>query len=82
VENSGAAGQGSSTRFDHVEDPVYTTTKGRPGEKRKQSGLHLKSSKVVKCTVCGSVHHTAPSCPSKLTPALEPKEIDFFRDMV
>jgi hypothetical protein len=42
----------------------------------------LKSSKVVKCTVCGSVHHTAPSCPSKLTPAPEPKEIDFFRDMV
>nr|XP_051201792.1 protein FAR1-RELATED SEQUENCE 5-like [Lolium perenne] len=82
VENSGDPWQGSSSRFDHVEDPVYTTTKGRPGEKRKQSGLHLKSSKAVKCSVCGSIHHTAATCPSKLTPGPEQKEIDFFRDMV
>nr|XP_051196017.1 protein FAR1-RELATED SEQUENCE 5-like [Lolium perenne] len=82
ASDSGDPGQGSSSRFDHVEDPVYTTTKGCPGEKRKKSGLHLKSSKSVKCTVCGSIHHTAATCPSKLTPGPEQKEIDFFRDMV
>jgi ribosomal protein L32 len=82
ASDSGDPGQGSSSRFDHVEDPVYTTTKGRPGEKRKQSGLHLKSSKAVKCSVCGSIHHTAATCPSKLTPGPEQKEIDFFHDMV
>jgi hypothetical protein len=82
VENTGDAGQGSSSKYDHVEDPLYTNTKWHPREKRKQFGLHFKSSKVVKCIVCGSIQHTETICPSKLTPRPEPKEIDFFRDMV
>jgi hypothetical protein len=80
-EGEGDAGQGSSTRFANVEDPVVTTTKGRPGEKRKKSGLHLKPAKSVKCTLCGSTLHNAGSCSARITPGPEPKEIDFFRDM-
>jgi hypothetical protein len=80
-EGEGDAGQGSSTRFANVEDPVVTTTKGRPGEKRKKSGLHLKPAKPVKCTLCGSTLHNAGSCSARITPGPEPKEIDFFRDM-
>jgi hypothetical protein len=41
-------------------------TKGRPEEKRKKSGLHLKSSKVVTCTVCGSKEHTAKDCQARI----------------
>ena len=36
-----------------IRDPTATTSRGRPGEKRKKSGLHLKASKPVKCSVCG-----------------------------
>ncbi|KAK1670173.1 hypothetical protein QYE76_058332 [Lolium multiflorum] len=49
VENVGDDGQGNSSKFDHVEDPVYIAKQGRPAEKRKKSGLHLKATKVVKC---------------------------------
>ncbi|KAK1649142.1 hypothetical protein QYE76_066947 [Lolium multiflorum] len=50
VENVGDDGQGNSSKFDHVEDPVYIAKQGRPAEKRKKSGLHLKATKVVKCS--------------------------------
>ncbi|KAM0851065.1 hypothetical protein ACQ4PT_052676 [Festuca glaucescens] len=82
VGNVGDSGQGSSTKFDHVEDPEYASKQGRPTEKRKQSGLHLKASKPVKCTVCGSNQHTAATCKDKITPVPEQTEIDFFRNMV
>ncbi|KAK1602428.1 hypothetical protein QYE76_037451 [Lolium multiflorum] len=82
VENVGDDGQGNSSKFDHVEDPVYIAKQGRPAEKRKKSGLHLKATKVVKCSVCGSIQHTATTCKDKITPGPESKEIDFFRDMV
>jgi hypothetical protein len=82
VENVGDDGQGNSSKFDHVEDPVYTAKQGRPAEKRKKSGLHLKATKVVKCIVCGSNQHTAATCKDKITLGPESKEIDFFRDMV
>jgi hypothetical protein len=75
------AGQSSFPRFAHVEDPVITTTKGRPSEKRKKSGLHLKPSKPNKCSLCGSPNHTTSSCSAKLTPGPEPKENAFFCDM-
>jgi hypothetical protein len=82
VGNVGHSGQGSSTKFDHVEDPEYVSKQGRPAEKRKQSGLHLKASKPVKCSLCGSNQHTAASCKNKITPVPEQTEIDFFRNMV
>ncbi|KAK1573101.1 hypothetical protein QYE76_008312 [Lolium multiflorum] len=82
TELGGDAGQGSSTQYEHVRDPILTTTKGRPEEKRKKSGLHLKASKPQKCRGCGSAQHTTAECPSKITPALEQKEFDFFRNMV
>ncbi|XP_051205894.1 protein FAR1-RELATED SEQUENCE 5-like [Lolium perenne] len=82
VENVGDDGQGNSSKFDHVEDPVYIAKQGRPAEKRKKYGLHLKATKVVKCSVCGSIQHTAATCKDKITPGPESKEIDFFRDMV
>ncbi|KAM0924560.1 hypothetical protein ACQ4PT_004550 [Festuca glaucescens] len=48
-------------------DPPMTVTKGRPGEKRKKSGLHLKSTKKTGvCGVCGDAGHTADSCPKRI----------------
>ncbi|XP_051201492.1 protein FAR1-RELATED SEQUENCE 5-like [Lolium perenne] len=82
TEIGGDGGQGSSTQYEHVRDPILTTTKGRPEEKRKKSGLHLKASKPQKCRGCGSAQHSTSECPSKITPAPEQKEFDFFRDMV
>ncbi|KAM0873331.1 hypothetical protein ACQ4PT_038130 [Festuca glaucescens] len=82
VENVGDDGQGNSSNFDHVQDPVSTAKQGCLAEKRKQSGLHLKATKVVKCIVCGSNQHTATTCKDRIMPGPEPKEIDFFRDMV
>ncbi|KAK1667292.1 hypothetical protein QYE76_055451 [Lolium multiflorum] len=82
TEIGGDGGQGSSTQYEHVRDPILTTTKGRPEEKRKKSGLHLKASKPQKCRGCGSAQHSTTECPSKITPAPEQKEFDFFRDMV
>ncbi|KAM0902010.1 hypothetical protein ACQ4PT_019557 [Festuca glaucescens] len=81
-EGAGDGGQGSSSQFDHVQDPVCAAKQCRPVEKRKQSGLHLKSTKVVKCSVCGSIQHTAAMCKGRITPGPEPKEIDFFHEMV
>ncbi|XP_051229485.1 protein FAR1-RELATED SEQUENCE 2-like [Lolium perenne] len=81
-EGANDGGLDSFSQFDHVQDPVYVPKQGRPAEKRKQSGLHLKSSKVVKCSVCGSIQHTAATCKDKITPVPEPKEFDFFREMV
>jgi ribosomal protein L32 len=81
-EGANDGGLDSFPQFAHVEDPVYVPKQGRPAEKRKQSGLHLKSSKVVKCSLCGSNQHTATMCKYKITPAPEPKEFDFFREMV
>jgi ribosomal protein L32 len=77
AENVGDDGQGSSTQYQHVRDPIKTTTKGRPEEKRTKSGLHLKASKPVKCKACGSAQR-----PSKISTVPEPKEINFFRDMI
>jgi hypothetical protein len=82
TEIGGDGGQGSSTQYEHVRDPILTTTKGRPEEKRKKSGLHLKASKPQKCRGCGSAQHSTSECPSKITPAPEQKEFDFFRNMV
>nr|XP_051191007.1 protein FAR1-RELATED SEQUENCE 1-like [Lolium perenne] len=82
TEIGGDGGQGSSTQYEHVRDPILTTTKGRPEEKRKKSGLHLKASKPQKCRGCGSAQHSTSECPSKITPAPQRKEFDFFRDMV
>jgi hypothetical protein len=81
-ELGGDAGQGSSTQYHHVRDPIMTSTKGRPEEKRKKSGLHLKASKPPKCKGCGSAQHSTAECPSKITPGPEPKEINFLRDMI
>ncbi|KAK1631537.1 hypothetical protein QYE76_005852 [Lolium multiflorum] len=81
-EIGGDAGQGSSTQYHHVRDPIMTSTKGRPEEKRKKSGLHLKASKPPKCKGCGSAQHSTAECPSKITPGPEPKEINFLRDMI
>jgi hypothetical protein len=81
-EGANDGGLDSFPQFAHVEDPVYVPKQGRPVEKRKQSGLHLKSSKVVKCSICGSNQHTAAMCKDKITPSPEPKEFDFFREMV
>ncbi|KAK1618020.1 hypothetical protein QYE76_023537 [Lolium multiflorum] len=81
-ELGGDAGQGSSTQYQHVRDPIMTSTKGRPEEKRKKSGLHLKASKPPKCKGCGSAQHSTAECPSKITPSPEPKEFNFFRDMI
>ncbi|KAM0907324.1 hypothetical protein ACQ4PT_016197 [Festuca glaucescens] len=78
----GDDGQGSSSKYQHVRDPIITTTKGRPEEKRKKSGLHLKPSKNVKCKSCGSAQHKTTECPSKIIPDPEPQEINFFRDMI
>ncbi|KAK1693506.1 hypothetical protein QYE76_010203 [Lolium multiflorum] len=47
-------------------DPPLTVTKGRPEEKRKKSGLHLKPAKPTKCTICGSSLHNPRDCPSKI----------------
>ena len=47
-------------------DPPCSTTKGRPEEKRKKSGLHLKSTKQTTCTTCGSKEHSSKDCPVKL----------------
>ncbi|XP_051211211.1 protein FAR-RED ELONGATED HYPOCOTYL 3-like [Lolium perenne] len=47
-------------------DPPLTVTKGRPEEKRKKSGLHLKPAKPTKCTICGSTLHNPKDCPSKI----------------
>ncbi|XP_071676991.1 protein FAR1-RELATED SEQUENCE 5-like [Lolium perenne] len=47
-------------------DPPLTVTKGRPEEKRKKSGLHLKPAKPTKCTICGSSLHNPKDCPSKI----------------
>ena len=63
-----------------IGDPTATTSRGRPTDKRKKSGLHLKASKPVKCSVCSSNQHTAPNCPSKITP--DPMEQDLLRNMV
>nr|XP_051201596.1 protein FAR1-RELATED SEQUENCE 5-like [Lolium perenne] len=82
AEGANDGGLDSFPQFAHVEDPVYVPKQGRPAEKRKQSGLHLKSSKVVKCSICGSNQHTAAMCKDKITPSPEPKEFDFFREMV
>lgn len=49
-----------------AKDPPTTVTKGRPEEKRKKRGLHLKSSKKVTCTACGSKVHCSNECPSKI----------------
>jgi hypothetical protein len=81
-ENEGDAGQGRSSKYANVEDPLYANTKGRLGEKRKKSGLHLKGAKVLKCIVCGTVEHMEASCSAKISPGPEPKQIDFFRNMV
>jgi hypothetical protein len=78
----GDDGQGSASQQHNIRDPTVTRTKGRPGEKRKKSGLHIKSTKPVKCSGCGSENHTLASCPSKLSTAPEPTEINFFRNMV
>lgn len=48
-------------------DPPETTTKGRPGDKRKKSGLHLKSTKKGLYAVCGSKEHNTQNCPKKIT---------------
>jgi hypothetical protein len=42
----GDGGQGTSTPYPNVRDPIITTTKGHPGEKRKKSGLHLNAKKL------------------------------------
>jgi hypothetical protein len=81
-ELGGDAGQGSSTQYHHVRDPIMTSTKGRPEEKRKKLGLHLKASKPPKCKGCGSAQHSTAECPSKITPSTEPKEFNFFHDMI
>jgi hypothetical protein len=81
-ELGGDAGQGSSTQYQHVRDPIMTSTKGRPEEKRKKSGLHLKASKPPKCKGCGSAQHSTAECPSKITPSTEPKEFNFFHDVI
>jgi hypothetical protein len=47
-------------------DPPLTVSKGRPEEKRKKSGLHLKPAKPTKCTICGSSLHNPKDCPSKI----------------
>jgi hypothetical protein len=78
----GDDGQGSASQQHNIRDPTVTRTKGRPGEKRKKSGLHIKSTKPMKCSGCGSENHTLASCPSKLSTAPEPTEINFFRNMV
>jgi hypothetical protein len=77
----GDAGQGTSNPYPNVRDPIITTTKGRPGEKRKKSGLHLKATKTVKCSACGSTDHNSAGCPSKITPGKEPTEFNFFQNM-
>nr|XP_051221892.1 protein FAR1-RELATED SEQUENCE 11-like [Lolium perenne] len=82
AENVGDDGQGSNTQYQHVRDPIMTTTKGRPEEKRKKSGLHLKASKPVECKACGSAQHSTAECPSKISTVPEQKEINFFRDMI
>ena len=83
AENVGDDGQGSSTQYQqHVRDPIMTTTKGRPEEKRKKSGLHLKASKPVKCKACGSAQHSTAESPSKISTVPEQKEINFFKDMI
>jgi hypothetical protein len=73
---------GSASQHENVRDPPQTTTKGRPGEKRKKSGLGLKSTKPIKCSVCGSTSHNAANCPDKITPESNPSIFDFMRDMV
>ena len=75
-------GQGSSSKYKHVKDPIMTNTKGRPEEKRKRSGLHLKPSKSTKCKTCGNAQHKTAECPGKMTPDPEPKEINFLQDMI
>ena len=65
-----------------IRDPTATTSRGRPGKKKKKSGLHLKASKPVKCSVCGSEEHTSPKCPKRMTPGPEPMEQDLLRNMI
>lgn len=80
-EHVGDAGQGSASQYQNVKDPSCTTTKGRPSEKRKKSGLHIKATKPVKCSGCGSTEHNSAKCPSKITPGPGPTMMDFLRDM-
>ena len=72
----------SSSKFEHVQDPEYIAKQGRRVEKRKKSGLHLKAGKPRNCNVCGSNQHNASTCKDKITSDKEPKEINFFHDMV
>jgi hypothetical protein len=71
-ETGGDDGQGISSCYDNIGDPTITTTNGHPGEKRKQSDLHLKSTKAVKCTLCCSTVHNTATCSTKIIPGQEP----------
>jgi hypothetical protein len=51
-----------------AQDPPVTTTKGRPGQKRKKGGLQLQKQKPrsTKCAVCNEPGHDAKECPVRL----------------
>jgi hypothetical protein len=49
-------------------DPPVTSTKGRPTERRKKSGLQLQKPQKcqTKCAVCNEPGHVANDCPVRL----------------
>ena len=49
-----------------AQDPPFSTTKGRPGQKRKKSGLQLQPSRPTVCSVCGATDHDARNCPTRI----------------